>query len=57
MNALSGLGREGVMRFDVRAVPTLIVFDGCGGILERQVGMVNTGRVVEVVQTAEVCGG
>lgn len=57
MNALSGLGREGVMRFDVRAVPTLIVFDGCGGILERQVGMVNAGRVVEVVQTAEVCGG
>lgn len=55
MNALSGIGREGAMRFDVRGVPTLIVFDGCGQIVDRQVGFVNAGRVVSAVQAAEPC--
>lgn len=55
LNALGGLGREGAMRFDVRAVPTLLVFDGCGSVIERQVGMVAPARVVQAVQSAEAC--
>jgi len=55
VNALSELGREGVMRFNVRGVPTLIVFDGCGRAIDRQVGFVNAGRVIEAVQAAEPC--
>lgn len=55
VNALGELGREGAMRFDVRAVPTLIVFDGCGQIVDRQIGFVNAGRVVEAVAAAQAC--
>jgi hypothetical protein len=55
VNALTGFGREGVMRYDVRAVPTLIVFDGCGQIVDRQIGFINGGRVVAAVQSAEAC--
>jgi hypothetical protein len=55
VNALSRFGREGVQRFDVRAVPTLLVFDGCGRIVERQVGLIHRARAVEAVRNVDGC--
>jgi hypothetical protein len=55
VNALSRFGREGVLRFDVRAVPTLLVFDGCGRVVERQVGLISRARAVEAVRTVDAC--
>jgi hypothetical protein len=55
VNALSRFGREGVLRFDVRAVPTLLVFDGCGRVVERQVGLINRARAVEAIRTLDGC--
>jgi hypothetical protein len=55
VNTLSRFGREGVLRFDVRAVPTLLVFDGCGRVVERQVGLISRARAVEAVRALDGC--
>lgn len=52
---MSGFGREGVQRFDVRAVPTLLVFDGCGHVVERQAGLINRSRAVSAVRDLDGC--
>ncbi len=57
INVLSSAGREAIYRFGVRAVPTLVVLDGCGEVVERQVGILNPGRVVEAARSAACVPG
>ena len=38
LSVLSELGREVAQRYDVRGVPTFLIFDGQGELIERQVG-------------------
>jgi len=38
LSVLSELGREVAQRYGVRGVPTFLIFDGQGELIERQVG-------------------
>ena len=38
LSVLSELGREIAQRYGVRGVPTFLIFDGQGELIERQVG-------------------
>jgi thioredoxin-related protein len=49
VNTLDGAGRELASRYGVRAVPTLIVFDGEGDEALRLVGRVRREIVVETL--------
>jgi thioredoxin-related protein len=50
LGVMSGLGVDAARRYGVRGVPTLIVFDGAGGIAAQSVGMPNRDVVVEQVR-------
>jgi thioredoxin-related protein len=41
LSVLSKLGREVAQRYDVRGVPTFLIFDDQGELIERQVGFPN----------------
>jgi thioredoxin-related protein len=45
LDILSDVGRAAARQYDVKAVPTLLVFDGNGEILLRQVGTLDAGEV------------
>ena len=49
INAMSRSGGMIASGYGVRAVPTLVVFDGDGGIVLRQVGRVSKESVLEAV--------
>ncbi len=55
IDALSGIGRPAALRYGVRAVPTLLVFNACGEEIDRQGGMINARRAIETVRSAPVC--
>ena len=46
---LSGLGMEAARRYGVRGVPTVIVFDGEGNVVDQKAGIPNRQEVVERV--------
>jgi thioredoxin-related protein len=45
LDMLSGVGRAAARQYGVRAVPTLLLFDGDGEIVLRQVGTMDTGAM------------
>lgn len=49
LDVLSGVGQQAAARYGVRGVPSLIVVDGQGAAVLGQVGIPNTGQVVEQV--------
>ena len=55
LNALSGDGRAAAREYGVRAVPTLLVFDGCGTLIDAQVGLMNAQRAAAAVREKGVC--
>jgi thioredoxin-related protein len=56
LDMLSGVGRAAASQYGVRAVPTLLLFDGNGEIVLRQVGTMDAGairaKVAELTETA-----
>ena len=49
MSVLSEMGREVAQRHGVRGVPTFLVFDGLGNLIERQVGFPDRGKIKALV--------
>ena len=49
LDVLSKLGRGVAQRHDVRSVPTFLVFDGQGNLIDRQVGFPDKGRILALV--------
>ena len=49
LSVLSELGREMAQRYGVRGVPTFLVFDGQGELIERQVGFPNRDGIKALV--------
>jgi len=49
LSVLSELGQQVAQRHDVRSVPTFLVFDGQGNLIERQVGFPDRGRIKALV--------
>lgn len=49
LSVLSELGREVAQRHNVRGVPTFLVFDGQGNLIERQVGFPDQGKIKALI--------
>lgn len=49
LSVLSEMGREVAQRHGVRGVPTFLVFDGQGNLIERQVGFPDRGKIKALV--------
>jgi thioredoxin-related protein len=49
LSLLSRLGRSVAQRYGVRAVPTIIIFDGNGDVVEHRAGIPNQQQVVQQV--------
>ena len=47
LNLLSPVGRKAADKFNVRIVPTTLLFDGSGVAVSHQVGMPDTDRLAE----------
>lgn len=55
LNALSADGRSAAREYGVRAVPTLLVFDACGTMIDAQIGLMNAPRAAAAVREAGGC--
>ena len=49
LSVLSGAGSQAARRYGVRGVPSLLIFDGEGRLVEQSVGMPDRKGVVEQV--------
>ncbi len=49
LSILSQAGQEAAQRYDVRGVPTFLVFDGQGNLIERQVGFPDRSKIKALV--------
>ena len=49
LSALSPMGQEVARRYSVRGVPTFLIFDGQGNLVERQVGFPDRGKIKDLV--------
>ena len=49
LSVLNNLGREVVQRHGVRGVPTFLIFDGQGNLIERQTGFPDRGKIKALV--------
>jgi hypothetical protein len=50
LSVLSGVGGRAAQRYAVRGVPTLLVFDGTGQLVERSVGLPNRSSIVSSIR-------
>ena len=54
LGVMSEIGRQAAVRYGVRSVPTLLIFDGTGTLVEHTAGIPNraaiVGRVLELAQ-------
>lgn len=49
LDLMSGIGREAARAFDVKVVPSMLVFDGTGELVLRQTGRVEAAPIREKV--------
>jgi len=49
LDVLTKLGRKVAQSHDVRSVPTFLIFDGQGNLIDRQVGFPDRGRIRALV--------
>ena len=50
LSLLSEPGKSAARRYGVRGIPTLIVFDGAGNVVEQRAGVPNRESIVEMVK-------
>ena len=55
LDLMSSLGREAAGKFDVKIVPSMLVFDGAGNLVYRQTGRVEAGPIRDKI--AALSGG
>jgi len=53
LSILSGPGRDMVRRYGIMGVPTFLIFDGQGNLIERQAGLPDRGKIKSLVATAD----
>lgn len=53
LDLMSDIGREAANRYGVKAVPTLVVFDGAGNIVLRQSGLPDADAVKDAIAALE----
>lgn len=53
LSILSGPGREMARRYSIRGMPTFLIFDGQGNLIERQVGLPDRGKIKSLVAAAD----
>ncbi|MBN1641000.1 MAG: hypothetical protein JXA09_07175 [Anaerolineae bacterium] len=55
LSVLSNVGRRAAVKYGVQSVPTLLIFDGAGSLVEHASGIPNrgaiVGRVLELAQS------
>ncbi|NOZ05517.1 MAG: hypothetical protein GXP41_04070 [Chloroflexi bacterium] len=51
LDITQALGREAAMRYGVRAVPTFVILDGKGDVVQRYNGFLPAGKVKEQVRS------
>jgi thioredoxin-related protein len=51
LDVLSKVGNEIARRYNVASLPTFLVFDGDGNLIERQVGMPDLLRIKALIAT------
>jgi len=49
LNVMSEVGSQAAQQYGVRGVPTLVVFDGSGNVIEQSVGVPNRKDIVTQV--------
>ena len=49
LSVMSEIGRQAAVRYGVRSVPTLLIFDGAGTLVEHAAGIPSRGAVVQRV--------
>ena len=49
LSVMSEIGRQAAVRYGVRSVPTLLVFDGTGTLVEHAAGIPSRAAIVERV--------
>ena len=49
LNVMSEVGSQAAQQYGVRGVPTLVVFDGSGNVVEQSVGVPNRKDIVTQV--------
>jgi len=50
LDLLSAIGRQAARAYDVRMVPATLLFDSQGEIVDRQMGMPETDRVMAIFE-------
>ena len=50
LDLMSGIGRQAARAYDVRMVPATLLFDSQGEIVDRQMGMPETDRVMAIFE-------
>ncbi len=50
LSVLSNVGAQAAQRYSVRSVPTLLVFDAQGRLVEQRAGLPDRGRIVSSVR-------
>ncbi len=50
LSVLSNVGAQAAQRYSVRSVPTLLVFDAQGRLVEQRVGLPDRGHIVSNVR-------
>jgi thioredoxin-related protein len=50
LSVVSGVGSQAARRYGVRGVPTLLIFDGAGQMIEQSVGIPDRDSVVAKVE-------
>ena len=50
LNVMNSAGMNAARHFGVRAVPSFIVFDGQGKVVETQIGIPNQAKITSVVR-------
>jgi len=49
LSVFGGVGQEVARRYDVRGVPTFLIFDGQGELIGREVGLPDKGKIRTLV--------
>ena len=53
LDMLSEVGRSAAKQYGVKAVPTLLLFDGRGSVILRQTGRIDAGAIRDQVAAVE----
>jgi len=56
LDLLGTIGRQAAREYGVRMVPTTLLFDGNGVLIERQTGKPEANQVIEIIEPTRMGG-